>query len=199
MVEERANTVALIGMVLATREVQDINGEPFTGYEMKLEIRRKSGAIDEIIVMAEGERPVNGDGVLVIGKIQAQKNFNSGHTLIYAMAEDVQTVEGSYWEYENDVKIVGEIGKGTTHRMTPRGKEIADVFLKVDNVLYNAAAYVPCVLWHENAQEVQKCKQGDKVEITGRLQSRKYVKVLQDGTAEERTAYEVSVKELNIL
>lgn len=193
------NTVALIGVVLSTREVQDINGAPFTGYKMELGIKRKSGVIDELIVMAEGEAPGNGDTALVIGKVQAQKNFNSGHTLIYCMAEEVRAIEAKHWEYENDVKIIGEIGKGTTHRITPRGKEIADVFLKVDNVLYNSQTYIPCVMWQENAERVQSCTQGDKVEVTGRLQSRTYVKVLPDGTAEERTAYEVSVKELNIL
>ena len=37
---------------------------------------------------------------------------------------------------------------------------------------------------------------GDKVAVSGRIQSRTYQKVLPDGSTEERVAYEVSVSQL---
>jgi hypothetical protein len=39
---------------------------------------------------------------------------------------------------------------------------------------------------------VALCSVGDRLHLTGRLQSREYVKTLADGTTTRRTAFEVS-------
>lgn len=44
-----------------------------------------------------------------------------------------------------------------------------------------------------NAKYAGEYITGDKIQINGRLQSREYEKQLEDGTVEQRTAYEVSV------
>jgi single-stranded DNA-binding protein len=42
-------------------------------------------------------------------------------------------------------------------------------------------------------------KVGSRLAVTGRIQSRQYMKTLPDGQAEERTAYEVSVSKLEVV
>ena len=44
-----------------------------------------------------------------------------------------------------------------------------------------------------------KLSVGDKITLTGRLQSRAYQKQMPDGTVVEKTAYEVSVGHLELL
>ena len=54
------------------------------------------------------------------------------------------------------------------------------------------------VLWGRTAQCAAGLPVGAQIALAGRLQSRGYVKVLPEG-AEERTAYELSAMELEIL
>ena len=56
---------------------------------------------------------------------------------------------------------------------------------------YHRADYIPCIFWGRTAELVSSCTVGDILELTGRLQSREYVKVLEEGS-QRRTTYEVS-------
>lgn len=59
--------------------------------------------------------------------------------------------------------------------------------------------YIPCVVWGRNARFVGQLEVGTHIEINGRIQSRGYIKKYEDGTEEQRTAYEVSVSKINVL
>lgn len=61
---------------------------------------------------------------------------------------------------------------------------------------YRRTDYIPCILWGKNAQEAADTLPGAKLRVTGRLQSRDYVKVV-DGVSQTRTAYELSVTRQN--
>ena len=82
--------------------------------------------------------------------------------------------------------------------MTPLGREIADVLLAV-NRAYGKSDYIPCITWGRSARFAAKQSVGDKITLSGRLQSRVYQKQLPDGTVVEKTAYEVSVGHLELL
>jgi single-stranded DNA-binding protein len=56
---------------------------------------------------------------------------------------------------------------------------------------FHRADYLPCILWGRTAQAGASCHVRDLVRIQGRLQSRNYTKLTEEG-AEERTAYEIS-------
>ena len=58
--------------------------------------------------------------------------------------------------------------------------------------------YIPCVVWGRLSKFASELSVGDKVHLTGRLQSRTYKKSLPDGTVEKRVAYELSVKTLSL-
>ena len=61
---------------------------------------------------------------------------------------------------------------------------------------YRRTDYIPCILWGRSAQQTADVPPGTALHLTGRLQSRAYVKVL-DGVSQTRTAYELSVTEVS--
>ena len=63
---------------------------------------------------------------------------------------------------------------------------------------YGRSDYLPCIAWGQNARLVSTWNVGDKVRLTGRLQSRDYIKNL-GGSDQRRVAYEVSVSEISRL
>lgn len=93
---------------------------------------------------------------------------------------------------QNDIALVGELKYKPTHRETPRGKRISDIFVEVKNVLTGTSCYIPCICWQENADEVAGWLPGDKVKLLGRCQSREYMKDAETGR-EVKTVYEISV------
>ena len=81
--------------------------------------------------------------------------------------------------------------KAPIYRRTPLGREICDLMIAVGR-RYGKSDYLPCISWGRLAIAASGFTPGDFIQISGRLQSRTYTKVL--GTGEEiRTAYEVSI------
>ena len=79
--------------------------------------------------------------------------------------------------------------------MTPFGREITDLLVAV-NRAYNKSDYIPCIVWGRNARYASGLEVGDKVVMSGRVQSRDYEKKLETGEVVTRTAYEVSVAKI---
>ena len=98
----------------------------------------------------------------------------------------------------NEVILIGYICKKPIYRQTPFGREISDILLAV-NRAYNKSDYIPCIAWGRNARFCQNLEVGSQVKIVGRVQSRMYEKKHEDGTVENRVAYEVSVGSLEVI
>ena len=98
----------------------------------------------------------------------------------------------------NEVVLIGYICKKPIYRQTPFGREISDILLAV-NRAYNKSDYIPCIAWGRNARFCQNLEVGSQVKIVGRVQSRMYEKKHEDGTVENRVAYEVSVGSLEVI
>ena len=123
-------------------------------------------------------------------------------------AKDVAELEENSEEEENEmvkkdiitneVVLVGFICKKPIYRQTPFGREISDILLAV-NRAYNKSDYIPCIAWGRNARFCQNLEVGTQVKVVGRIQSRMYEKKHEDGTVENRVAYEVSVGSLEII
>ena len=64
------------------------------------------------------------------------------------------------------------------------------------NRAYNKSDYIPCIAWGRNARFVQNLGVGDRIAVSGRIQSREYQKKLSDTDVKIMTAYEVSVSKL---
>lgn len=81
------------------------------------------------------------------------------------------------------------------YRTTPFNREICDLLLAV-NRAYDKSDYIPCIAWGRNARFVREITIGQKISVSGRIQSREYNKKLESGVSEVRTAYELSINKI---
>lgn len=97
----------------------------------------------------------------------------------------------------NQIYLDGYLCKEPIYRKTPLGREIADLLIAV-NRPYGKSDYIPCICWGRNARYASNFKVGERCGIWGRIQSRDYVKKIDEEHAERKVAYEVSVSKLEI-
>ena len=194
------NHITLTGALASAPEYSHSNhGRRF--YSFYLEVSRLSGAIDRLQILASEELLAStcvteGEALTVEGQIRSFNNRapHGRKLIISVLAETIAVTDGPH---ANQVILQGVICKEPVFRRTPLGREICDVMLAV-NRRYHRADYLPCILWGRCAQEVSVYPVGTVLSITGRLQSREYLKVI-DGAAEQRTAYEISAVTAEIL
>ena len=191
--EHMDNQITLRGSLLALPWLSHENhGKKF--YRFTLEVPRLSGTVDLLPIVAE-ESILNsmdlsgGEMITVTGQIRSHNVRSDGirRLLIFVFATSIICEDG---EPINDVVIQGPLCKDPVYRRTPLGREICDVMLAVPRA-FSRADYLPCILWGRTALEASNCHTRDIVRIYGRLQSRIYTKVTEEGS-EERTAYEIS-------
>ena len=191
--EHMANQITLRGFLGESPKFSHENhGRRF--FRFTLEVPRLSGAVDVLPVIAQ-ESVLNaadlsqGEMFTVAGQIRSHNIRTEGrrHLLIFVFANVVLCEDG---EPMNEVTLCGPLCREPTFRRTPMGREICDVMLAVPRA-FKRADYLPCILWGRTAQQAAVCHTRDIITITGRLQSRIYSKVTEDGV-QERTAYEIS-------
>ena len=198
--EHTVNQINLRGQLQTLPEFSHENhGRRF--YRFSLEIPRLSGAIDTLPVIADEEvlknlDPSGGAMLKVSGQIRSHNIRADGkrRLLIFVFADQVTAEDG---EPLNEVLLEGPLCKDPIYRRTPLGREICDVMLAVPRG-YNRADYLPCILWGKVAKEVSDCVMRDRIQVCGRMQSRTYTKVTEEGP-QERVAYEISALTAQIL
>ena len=200
--ENVINTLHLSGKVVGTPVVgHEAFGEKF--YYLTLGVPRLSGAQDLLPVtlserLLDGAMLADGDTLSIDGQVRSFNKIieGAGRLLITAFAQRI--VEPDERENPNQIQLTGTLCKAPAYRTTPFGREIADMMLAV-NRAYGKSDYIPCITWGRSARFAAKLNVGDKIALTGRLQSRAYQKQMQDGTVVEKTAYEVSVGHLELI
>ena len=168
-------------------------------YRFPLVVRRLSGVEDRIHVLApkgllERCTPLRPEQeVSVQGEVRTFNNRTGvgSRLVISTFARELVAVEG---EPENKLELSGTLCKAPGLRATPLGRTICDMILAV-NRRYGRADYLPCIAWGSLAHRCAEKTTGDRIGISGRLQSRAYQKRVQEQTL-ERTAFEVSVMSL---
>ena len=207
------NYLTLVGKVTGEKRFShEIYGERF--YIFDLSIPRLSGNSD-IIPITVSERLINDDMLIEGKKLLVKGQFRSYNSyeneknklILTVFAKDITEVEDEVDEENefvkkdivtNEVVLIGYICKKPIYRQTPFGREIADLLLAV-NRAYNKSDYIPSIAWGRNARFCQNLEVGTRVKVVGRVQSRNYEKKFEDGTSENRVAYEVSIGSLEVL
>lgn len=194
----RTNLVELCGTA-ETNAVfsHESRGERF--YRFPLTIHRLSGTADTLNVIVREHLLssaviVPGQRLQVSGEL---RSFNNKHSegsklVITVFAHSLLPADGAD---TNSVALRGTLCKLPNLRTTPMGREICDFMLAV-NRHYGRSDYLPCIAWGIKAKETAQWPVGTVVSLTGRVQSRQYVKVIE-GAAVEKTAFEVSVVEIH--
>ena len=171
-------------------------------FEFDLKVTRLSDSFD-IIPITISEKLLLGNDVMVGSKICGNGQFRSYNKLEDGRSKLLLTVFlreiTPYIESENPnyIEITGYVCKEPVFRTTPFKREISDVLLAV-NRSYNKSDYLPCIAWGRNARFVKNFNIGDKVMVTGRIQSRDYQKKINDEFV-TKTAYEVSLNRIELV
>jgi single-strand DNA-binding protein len=191
------NTAEICGLTGGVPELSHISRN-VEYYTLPVITERLSGAVDRVNIIASSalikNLPREVQRVSVKGELRSFNNRSgSGNRLLlYIYAHELTDGSGCT-EDINYVSITGTICKEPTWRRTPMGREICDLMLAV-NRRYGRSDYLPCIAWGKNAELAGSWQQGKLISLTGRFQSRKYIKI-EDGVGVEKTAYEVSVTE----
>ena len=205
------NHIILVGKVTSEKRFShEIYGEKF--YIFDLSVPRLSGNADIIPITISERLMVNGDlpintKITVEGQFRSYNSYGEGRNklVLTVFAKNVTLLDDQESEVEarkdfisNEVTLIGYICKKPVYRQTPFGREIADILLAV-NRAYSKSDYIPCIAWGRTARFCENMEVGTEVKIVGRVQSRQYEKKHEDGTIENKVAYEVSVGSLEVI
>ncbi len=195
------NRVFLTGKIITEpRFSHETFGEAF--YEIDMEVERLSHNVD-IIPITISEKLMTGDLTKIGSMVSIKGQFRSynksdeqkSHLMLTVFVREIQEAQKDM--PTNIIEMTGFICKAPIYRTTPFKREICDVLIAV-NRAYNKSDYLPCIAWGRNARFIKDAAVGDKVNLVGRIQSRVYQKKFEDGTIEDRTAYEVSVGRISL-
>lgn len=195
------NRVCLSGKIVSEPVYShEILGEGF--YDLNIAVKRLSGQEDIIPLtvserLMENESFETGNLIGVIGQLRSYNKMvdNRSKLVLRVFVRELAAVDE---DNPNTIEIDGFVCKQPVYRTTPFKREITDMLIAV-NRAYNKSDYIPAIAWGRNARFAGNFQIGDRVQIVGRIQSRVYQKQLEDGTVEERTAYEVSISKLDVV
>ena len=199
------NQVSIIGEIVSDFQYShEVYGEGF--YMVQVSVSRLSNFVDYIPIMIS-ERLIDvsqsyiGQYVYVTGQFRSfnRHEETKNRLVLSVFARELEIVDEPGEEsVSNQIFLDGYICKETIYRKTPLGREIADLLVAV-NRSYGKSDYIPCICWGRNARFASGFEVGSHVQIWGRIQSREYVKKVNDVQAEKRTAYEVSVSKIEFM
>ncbi len=196
---EKNNKVYICGEIVSEATFShEVYGEGF--YELFVRVVRLSGQAD-ILPVTISERLIQGSGLKVgsvlsaVGQFRSYNKLEGGRSRLMLTVFVRELVEAGEGKNPNGIVLSGYICKPPIYRTTPFNREIADLLLAV-NRAYNKSDYIPCIAWGRNARFVQNLKVGDRVALSGRIQSREYQKRLSEEETVTMTAYEVSISKL---
>ena len=170
-----------------------VMGEGF--FEMYLDVQRLSEEVDTLPITIS-ERLIDnfkiGQEIGIIGQFRSYNKLENGKSKLMLTIFVKEVVDAYEISEINQIYLVGYICKEPIYRTTPFGREICDMLLAV-NRSYNKSDYLPCIAWGRNARFVRDMGVGEKLEVQGRIQSRKYQKKISETDVESKVAYEISL------
>ncbi|MBO5247432.1 MAG: single-stranded DNA-binding protein [Eubacterium sp.] len=182
----------------------EVYGEGF--YLVDVAVNRLSNYADYIPVMVS-ERLMDvtqnyeGEYICVVGQFRSYNRHEEkkNRLVLSVFAREVEFIQKPDDEVKsNQIFLDGYICKEPIYRKTPLGREIADLLIAV-NRSYGKSDYIPSICWGRNARFASGFAVGAHVQIWGRIQSREYVKKINEFETEKRIAYEVSVSKIDCI
>lgn len=182
----------------------EVFGEGF--YMVDVLVSRLSDSYDTIPLMVS-DRIIDVEEDCIGRKIEAKGQFrsynkhedNRNRLLLSLFVRELTFIDDEeYTNKPNHIYLDGYVCKAPVYRMTPLGREIADVLLAV-NRAYGKSDYIPCICWGRNARFAGKLEVGEHIAVWGRIQSREYQKKVGCDQVVSKVAYEVSVSKMECL
>lgn len=198
-VTDKNNQVFIAGEIVSDATYShEMYGEGF--YEFFVKVMRLSGQADVLPVtlserLIQGGMLCKGKEICAVGQFRSYNKIENGKSRLMLTIFIRELLDETQGKNPNNIVLNGYICKPPVYRTTPFNREIADILVAV-NRAYNKSDYIPCIAWGRNARFVKSLCVGDKVAISGRIQSREYQKRLSETDVKTMTAYEVSVSKL---
>ena len=173
-------------------------------YSSFVHSQRRSGTVDDIPVIASEylvkKDDLDGKYVEIDGEFRSMNMEVEGKSklilqLFVKNIRIVKTKESA--DDENEIILDGFLVKNPIYRVTPNGRQIADLMIAVNRPL-GRSDYIPCICWGKSAKWAENLEVGTEIFVQGRIQSREYVKRLSEDESEIRTAYEVSIGKMGV-
>ncbi len=199
------NQVTVMGEIVSGFSFShEIYGEGF--YMVDVSCKRLSESFDIIPVMVSDRlldvtADYTGALICVNGQFRSYNRHEErrNRLVLSVFAREVSFIEEMEESSKtNQIFLDGYICKEPIYRKTPLGREIADMLLAV-NRPYGKSDYIPCICWGRNARYASSFQVGERCAVWGRIQSREYMKKLDEENVEKRVAFEVSVSKLERL
>ncbi|MBO4262519.1 MAG: single-stranded DNA-binding protein [Clostridia bacterium] len=197
--EKQNNRVFIRGeIVTEARYSHEVYGKGF--YETDVLVKRLSGQADVLPVtvserLIESNHLAVGSEISAIGQFRSYNKLADGKSRLMLTVFVRELIDAKNVKNPNNVVLSGYICKPPIYRTTPFSREIADVLIAV-NRAYNKSDYIPCIAWGRNARFVKNLAVGERIAVSGRIQSREYTKKLSETESKTMVAYEVSISKL---
>ncbi len=195
---EKNNKVYVYGEIVSEAVFShEVYGEGF--YEFYVKVMRLSGQAD-ILPVTVSERIMTeemkvGGTICALGQFRSYNKLEGGKSRLMLTVFIRELLGDQQSKNPNSIVLSGYICKPPVYRTTPFNREIADLLIAV-NRSYNKSDYIPAIAWGRNARFVRNLAVGDRVALSGRIQSREYQKKQPDESFITMTAYEVSISKL---
>ena len=197
--ENQNNKVYVKGEIVTEAKFShEIYGEGF--YEMEVMVKRLSGQTDLLPVtiserLIESQNLKIGSTICAIGQFRSYNKQVDGKSKLMLTVFVRELLNEDFGRNPNNIVLCGYVCKPPVYRTTPFNREIADILIAV-NRAYNKSDYIPCIAWGRNARFVKNIGVGEKIALSGRIQSREYQKKISETETKLMTAYEVSISKL---
>lgn len=168
-------------------------------YRVYIQVNRRSDQHDLIPVVVsekivQAEKLMDSEFIAFTGQIRTHNNENS-RVETFLFARDAELADED--TYFNEVELTGFLCKKGRYKETKTDRRLLNFTLAVNRV-FGKSDYLTILAWGKDAKYVNSLDVSTKMKIVGRFQSRVYPKIHEDGTKEERVAYEISAKQLSV-
>lgn len=194
------NRVYLYGLVVTSPTTSDdYYGSDYCN--IQISVQRLSSIVDTIPItihkdLVEQYNIKLGDNIGVIGEFRSYNKIENNRSRLMLSVFVNEVTDDMDTPNPNLIELSGYICKMPVYRTTPFNREIADLLIAC-NRSGNKSDYLPAIAWGRNARFAKNIMVGEQIHISGRLQSREYQKRLDDGTVQTRTAYEISINQID--
>lgn len=203
-VENRAEFVGTITeKIILDTPYEIIQSEKALLCKVTLQVQRPNGQADNITLFADKEelrrhRIGKGLKVSVEGVIHTYNEELSDqerHVIVYVKARKIHRVH-TQTQDRNEVIMEGNLTKTPHFRQFGKGRSRANFILCTKDLQDSIDSFVPCVAKNRMADILCELAKGAELSFTGEFQSRDYIKILETGEKQQRTAFEVMVNRL---
>ena len=173
-------------------------------YNFTLAVNNEDGSV-EFIPISISERIIGSQRNMMGRRVKVIGKFNYYNRIINGQKNKIFKVKtlnleliGSVEKDSNQIYIDGKILFEPKFRVTPNGNKITNLIISIENN-YGKKKVFSVIVFGEAAEKLKLLKPEDNLQVTGKIQSRKYINRDENGRIiGEKVNYEILALEVAI-